>query len=179
MWSNLAQLRHCVATIGLTFLLFPLPGHAGDVLQLRPNQVPVGSRRAYHLNASEFEIGDLVLSKGGLTAEVVGFDGNKLLLDGRLISSGEYDPSEFVKEVTSLDGIKAGWSIPDGVGDFGTITRMWEDGRIEVHGRRFDFATYNIDDFDPAGILPPAKPRSGFFKVCAELLKGFEYLAHP
>lgn len=151
--------RHVFAVIGLALVLFSNLSHA---------------ERVYHHNISAFAVGDLVLSKDGDIGEVVGFEQNKLLIDGRWIIYDEYAPNGWVKQVRSLDGIRVGSLVPDGVGGHGKIIRIWEDGRIHIEGRRFDSTPYKMKDFDASTFLPPEEP-SGLLKRCGTILGGLPF----
>lgn len=176
MWIGFAHFCQFVATIGFALILYPINGSAGEVIEFKPRQTAPAPRTAetpkqpYHSDVSDFKAGELVLSKNGDVGQVLGIRGGKLIVEGRLMAFGDYEPSAFVKEVTAFNGIRTGSLVPDGVGGWGKILRIWEDGRTQIEGRRFDSTPYDINELDASKIVPPEEP-GGILERCIRFLR--------
>lgn len=154
---------------------------AGDVRTLfpdRPSLTAANDNRenglmfqAYHVNVADFKVGDLVLSKSNFLGEVLAIQGDKLFVEGRFLG-GRYSPRDFVKETQSVRGIQVGSHIKDGAGQWGRLTRAWEDGRIEISGRWYASYAFHIDRMKIAEVVPP-KPRSAnaIVRFCEDVMR--------
>jgi hypothetical protein len=163
----------------LAWFLWPALGYAGDVVQLVSRQAQsqqqtpslTDKKMVVHRSSADFKVGDLILSREGDIGKVVGFKRGKLLVDGRWLS-GEYIPSEFVRVADQpIAGVGVGYLVPDGVGGWGQILRIWEDGRLQIEGRRFSFAPYWIQDLNVSTIVPPASATSLWRGFCDRLMR--------
>lgn len=127
--------------------------------------------QAYHVNVGDFKVGDLVLSKSNFLGEVLAIQGDKLFVEGRFLG-GRYSPRDFVKETRSIRGIQVGSHIKDGAGNWGRLTRAWEDGRIEISGKWYASYPFHIDRMKIAEVVPP-KPRSAnpIVRFCEDVMK--------